>query len=51
MHKLKDQAIMIKEALLKGKFDSIGEILNYGWQHKKEMAKEITNKFVIFETG
>ena len=44
MHKLKEQARMMKEAILKGQLDSIGEILDFGWQHKKVMASGITNE-------
>jgi len=53
MHKIKDQAILMKEALLKGELDKIGEILNYGWQYKKQMANNITNKFIenIYKTA
>jgi D-glycero-alpha-D-manno-heptose-7-phosphate kinase len=40
MHKLKEQTILMKEALLKGRLTEIGEILNYGWQYKKQMAGE-----------
>ena len=43
MHHLKDQAKMMKEALLMGKIDKIGEILDYGFQQKKEMAAKISN--------
>lgn len=43
MHKLKQQAVQMKEALLKGEIDHIGEILDFGWQHKKQMAKSVTN--------
>lgn len=43
MHQLKKQAVMMKDALLRGELDNIGEILNYGWQYKKQMADEITN--------
>ncbi|MCB2221693.1 MAG: dehydrogenase [Bacteroidetes bacterium] len=43
-HNLKQQAILMKEALLKGNLDKIGEILDYGWQNKKKMASGITNK-------
>lgn len=43
MHKLKEQALMMKEALLTGNLDAIGEILDFGWQYKKQMAKGITN--------
>jgi len=52
-HKLKQQAIMMKEAILKGELDKIGEILDFGWQNKKLMAKDITNPFIdnIYETA
>ncbi|MDP4281434.1 MAG: dehydrogenase [Bacteroidota bacterium] len=53
MHKLKEQAVMMKEALLTGDLDRIGEILDFGWQYKKNMAKGITNPFIddIYETA
>lgn len=43
MHSLKEQAQRMKEALLRGEVDRIGEILHYGWQHKKQMADGISN--------
>ena len=43
MHKLKEQSVQMKEVLLKGEIDRIGEILDFGWQHKKQMAKSISN--------
>lgn len=43
MHKLKEQAQQMKEAMLKGKLSLIGEILDYGFQQKKLMAHNITN--------
>lgn len=43
MHSLKEQSVRMKEALLKGDVDRIGEILHYGWQHKKAMAEGISN--------
>jgi D-glycero-alpha-D-manno-heptose-7-phosphate kinase len=46
MHKLKEQTILMKEALLKGRLTEIGEILNYGWQYKKQMAGEISNPVI-----
>ncbi|MBL7801238.1 MAG: dehydrogenase [Chitinophagales bacterium] len=46
MHNLKEQAQMMKEALLRGEVDRIGEILNYGWLHKKNMAAGISNSFI-----
>jgi len=53
MHKLKEQAILMKEAILKGKLDEIGEILDLGWQYKKQMAEGITNPVIdeIYETA
>lgn len=43
MHNLKEQSVRMKEALLKGDIDAIGETLHYGWQHKKAMADGISN--------
>ena len=43
MHQLKNQAIMMKEALLRGNIDEIGKILDFGWKYKKQMATGITN--------
>ena len=53
MHKLKEQAVMMKEAILKGELDKIGEILDFGWQYKKNMASGITNPFLdeVYETA
>jgi D-glycero-alpha-D-manno-heptose-7-phosphate kinase len=46
MHKLKEQAYLMKEAMLKGNIDEMGEILNFGWEHKKKMAESISNTFI-----
>ena len=46
MHKLKEQAIQMKEALLRGHIDRIGEILDFGWRYKKQMASSITNPHI-----
>ena len=43
MHHLKDQAKMMKEALLQGNLDEIGLILNYGFEQKRNMAANISN--------
>jgi D-glycero-alpha-D-manno-heptose-7-phosphate kinase len=42
-HKLKQQSVRMKEAILTGNVDSIGEILQYGWEWKKKMATGISN--------
>ena len=53
MHKLKQQAVRMKEALLMGELDKIGEILDFGWQNKKLMAKGISNQLIddIYNTA
>jgi D-glycero-alpha-D-manno-heptose-7-phosphate kinase len=53
MHHLKDQARMMKEALLKGKLNEIGEILDYGFQQKRQMAEGISNPLMeeIYEAA
>lgn len=53
MHQLKEQALMMKEAILKGEIDNIGKILDYGFQHKKAMAKGISNELIdtIYDTA
>lgn len=43
MHHLKEQAKMMKEALLKGRLHEIGEILDYGFEQKRQMAANISN--------
>ena len=53
MHHLKEQAQMMKEALLKGKLNDIGEILDFGFQQKRQMAEGISNPMMedIYETA
>jgi D-glycero-alpha-D-manno-heptose-7-phosphate kinase len=43
MHQLKVQAQLMKEALLTGKLNEIGEILDFGFQQKRRMASGISN--------
>jgi D-glycero-alpha-D-manno-heptose-7-phosphate kinase len=53
MHQLKEQAKMMKEALLKGKLNEFGEILDFGFQQKRKMANNITNSNIenIYEAA
>ncbi len=53
MHQLKQQAQMMKEALLKGRLNEFGEILDYGYQQKRKMATGISNSLMeeIYETA
>ena len=43
MHQLKEQAKRMKEALLKGKLNEFGEILDFGFVQKRKMAHNISN--------
>ena len=43
MHQVKSSAVKMKEALLKGELDQLGEILDQGWNFKKQMASGISN--------
>jgi D-glycero-alpha-D-manno-heptose-7-phosphate kinase len=53
MHQLKEQARMMKDALLKGKLSEIGEILDYGFEQKRKMAANISNSSIeeIYEAA
>lgn len=42
MQQLKKQAVLMKEALLKNDLDKIGDILNLGWEYKRQMASGIS---------
>ncbi|MBA3827887.1 MAG: dehydrogenase [Taibaiella sp.] len=53
MHQLKEQSRMMKEALLKGKLNDIGPILDFGFKHKKRMAAGISNDLMdeLYDTA
>jgi D-glycero-alpha-D-manno-heptose-7-phosphate kinase len=53
MHQLKQQSQMMKEALLKGRLHEFGEILDYGYQQKIQMAEGISNPLMeeIYQTA
>lgn len=46
MHQLKHQAQLMKEALLLGRIHEIGEILDFGFRQKQQMAEGITNAYI-----
>jgi D-glycero-alpha-D-manno-heptose-7-phosphate kinase len=52
-HKLKEQAIRMKEAILRGDIDQIGEVLDFGWKFKKQIASGISNHLIdsIYDTA
>ena len=45
-HKLKEQAVRMKEALLTGELDALGDILDFGWHYKKQTAANISNPVI-----
>ncbi len=53
MHQLKEQARMMKEALLRGKLNEFGDILDFGFQQKRKMAHNISNPMIeeIYDTA
>jgi D-glycero-alpha-D-manno-heptose-7-phosphate kinase len=53
MHQLREQARMMKEAILKGRLHEIGEILDFGFEQKRQMAQNISNTSIdeIYSTA
>jgi D-glycero-alpha-D-manno-heptose-7-phosphate kinase len=46
MHKIKNEAILMKEYLLKGDFEGIVNSMLEGWESKKKSAKTVTNAHI-----
>lgn len=46
MHKIKQSAIDMKLAVLKGDVDGFADILRVAWENKKKMANNITNPMI-----
>jgi D-glycero-alpha-D-manno-heptose-7-phosphate kinase len=46
LHELKNQAVLMKETLLKGDFNGFSGCLLNGWRAKKNAASSITNLFL-----
>jgi D-glycero-alpha-D-manno-heptose-7-phosphate kinase len=42
MHKIRELAVKMKEAILKGELDLMGDLLHLSWEYKKQMADGIT---------
>jgi len=53
LHGLVEQAKMIKDCLIKGNIDGLGEILDYGFKQKSQLASNIINPKItkIYETA
>lgn len=46
MHALKQEAVLMKEALLKGDFNAFAETVQRGWEAKKRTASSINNPMI-----
>jgi len=46
MHKVKKEAYVMKEALLKGNFNRLFECLRIGWEQKKKTSSSISNAMI-----
>ena len=46
MHAIKEEAIRMKECLLRGDFHRLHEVLRASWESKKRMASKITNEHI-----
>ncbi len=46
MHGMKQEALSMKESLLKGDFSALVESMRYGWENKKRSAKTVSNPHI-----
>jgi D-glycero-alpha-D-manno-heptose-7-phosphate kinase len=46
MHAIKNEALSMKESLLKGDFNFFVESMKLGWENKKKSAKLISNSYI-----
>ena len=46
LHRLKQQTLEMKRALLLGQVDAIGGLLHEAWENKKQLDKDITNSHI-----
>lgn len=53
LHKLKENSIKMKEAILRGEISKMGELLTEGWEFKKATSSDITNRVIneIYDTA
>ncbi len=53
MHHLKEQALQMKDSLLRADLNKIGEILHFGWTNKKQIANSISNELIdnVYKTA
>ncbi len=46
MHGLKNEALTMKECLLRGDFEGFAESIRWGWENKKRLAKAVSNPYI-----
>ena len=46
MHGIKNEALLMKESLLKGNFNAFVESMKLGWESKKKSARSISNPYM-----
>ncbi len=46
MHQIKESAILLKEAILRGDFDSFIDIMRAAWEAKKNSSKSVSNPLI-----
>lgn len=46
MHGIKQEAVMMKECILRGDFKGIAESMQIGWENKKRTAKSVSNPLI-----
>ena len=46
MHRLKQEAVQMKEALLRGDLERFSQVMQSGWQAKKQSASSISNPMI-----
>ncbi|MEN5059260.1 dehydrogenase [Luteimonas sp. TWI1416] len=46
MHRLKEEASQMKESLLKGDFERLAQVMQSGWEAKKQSASSISNPMI-----
>ena len=53
MINIRDSALQMKEAILKGDLDKVVELLNFSWSQKKRSSKVVSSEYIdnIYETA
>lgn len=53
MHAIKNEALVMKECLLKGDFNGVVDSMRLGWENKKKSAKTVSNPHIdeIYESA